>query len=116
MSRNYDELIQSANKAMLEKLKENEHKSGFDDIEFCYAVGRIEDEQRKLISALKNFSDAEYDYNVRVDDYQEHGSENEKAKLIAALKEMRREAADVANFPAMIILKCDKMIAELEEI
>ena len=91
--RNYDELILSANIAMLEKLKENEHKPGFDKVSFEYGLKRLDEERKELRLAVIN--------------YIHHPS-------IDTLKEVRREAADCANFPAMIILKCDKMIAELE--
>ena len=37
MKRNYESLLQSGNKAQLEKLKQNKHKPGFEDIDIIYA-------------------------------------------------------------------------------
>lgn len=105
--RDYSGLIASVNNAMIEKLMENEHKPGFDDILFGYAVRRTREEHQELETAFNEFTDAEYDYL-------EHESPENKAVLLIKLKEMRREAADSANFPAFIIYKCDKLIAALE--
>jgi hypothetical protein len=106
--RNYAELITSAGKAMFEKLMENGHKCGFDEIPIVYAIGRAEDELEELYGAHD-----EYLFSKNQYDLQPH-SKDSKERLLKAIKEMRREAADASNFPAMIILKCDKMIAELE--
>lgn len=78
--RDYEELLKAGNKAQLEKLKENKHKKGFDEISIPYAYGRMKEEMSELFKA--------------------RGTEN-----------IRLEAADVANFAHMIILKCDKMLA-----
>jgi len=102
MKRNYEELIQSANKAMMEKLLENEHKPGFDDIRFhstyrdiCIEVSELSEE----VGAYGRFRKRE-SQNI--------------AEHIDLLKKMRREAADVSNHSAMIILECDRRISKLE--
>lgn len=77
--RDYDALIRACNNAMLEKLHENNHKSDFDDVNIAYAISRIHQELGEL----------------------------EEAKADQNIQEIRREAADVANFAAMIILRCD---------
>lgn len=81
--RDYDGLIKSANNAMLEKLKENEHKPGFNELTLKEALLGIGTETMELSQEI--FSNG-------------------------ALQNIRREAADVANFAAMIIYQCDKMI------
>lgn len=81
--RNYDELLTSATTAMLEKLRENEHKPAFDEVSFKDAFKGLCNEKMELAEEL---------YSNR------------------SLEQIRREAADVANYAAMIILKCDKMI------
>jgi hypothetical protein len=106
--RNYKELITSAGKAMLEKLMENNHKCGFDEIPIVYAITRAEDEIEELYEAHDEFLFSKKEY-------EEYPADPvKKERLLEAIREMRREAADCGNFPAMIILKCDKMIAELE--
>ena len=86
MLRDYEKLLKAGNKAQLEKLKEKENiKGGWDDIDLEYAAGRIEGELEELYMAL----DCEDEY---------------------FLEEIRREAADIANFAHMIILRCDKFI------
>ena len=92
MKRNYEELFQAGNKAQLEKLQQNGHKKGFDDIDIEYASERIEQEWNELsaeVMLIDTFDD-EPDYEA-----------------------IRHEAADIANFAHMIILKCDKEIAKL---
>jgi len=106
MLRDYVELIGSANKAMLEKLKENEHKAGFNDITLDYAIHRTKDELIELNIEFENFKDTDFDYR-------NNKSDSNKQAMITSLKKTRREAADIANFSAMIILKCDKLINEL---
>jgi len=78
--RNYQELLKASNKAQLEKLLENEHKKGFENTDIFYATGRIQDELGELKEALYK----------------------------GDMAEVRREAADIANFASMIILRCDK--------
>jgi hypothetical protein len=107
MNRNYDELIESANKAMLEKLKENEHKPGFDEISLDHAIHRIKDELIELNIEFDNYKDAEWDCrNIK--------SDLNKQLMIKSLHKVRRESADVANFSAITILKCDKLLHEIE--
>ncbi len=78
-NRDYDKLLKAGNAAQLEKLKENEHKQGWDDMNIDYAVDRIVEEVEELIR--------ERDVQC-----------------------IRREAADIANFCHMIILRCDRII------
>ena len=86
--RDYTELQNAGNKAGLEKLKMNEHKTGVDDIEIEYAYNRILEEAEELgVEINKHF------WN--------------KGNLEA----IRHEAADVRNFCDMIILRCDKEIS-----
>lgn len=107
MKRNYDELLDSAREAMLEKLLENNHKPGFNEVTFEQSIGRTEQELGELKIAFNNYKDAEWDYK-------NNPSDTNKQLLIIALLQMRREAADTSNFPAMTILRCDKILAELE--
>ena len=93
MKRNYEELFQAGNKAQLEKLHENEHKDGFDNIDIDYAYIRLEVEMDELLKELLLFP-----------------SSKDRKK---AYEKIRHEAADIANYAYMIILKCDKEIAKL---
>lgn len=82
MSRDYEDLQAAGNRAGLEKLMQNEHKSGFDDIDINYAMKRLEQERDELWAEIIM-----------------------KDKNFAAI---RSEAADVRNICDMIIYKCDK--------
>lgn len=84
--RDYDELLKAGNAAQLEKLKENEHKSGFNDINIDYAFKRLTEEVEELRKELfdKTGNGTYHIFNTR------------------------SEAADIANFAHMIILACDK--------
>jgi hypothetical protein len=104
MSRDYNGLLTSATTAMLEKLRENEHKSGFDSIDIEYAIHRIEDELSELKEVFFKAKKSNFSMS----------NQEEKIKLIIALEEVRKEAADCANFAAMIIYKCDRWIKLLE--
>jgi hypothetical protein len=87
--RDYKELLSAGTTAQLEKLMQNEHKEGFDNIDIEYAYRRIEEELKELDFEL--FKDA---IEGRFD-----------------LTAVRLEAADIANFAHMIILKCDKELS-----
>jgi hypothetical protein len=80
--RNYEKLIESGNKAQMEKLRENEHKRGFDNLDVRYSNRRIKEEQQELDHAI----------------------------AIGDLEAIRREAADIANFAHMIIYRCDSIL------
>lgn len=88
----YKELFTAGNKAQLEKLKENENKSGWNkNIPIRYFFEKIKDELEELKEAF---------FEIDEDDLQ------------CWYKNIRGEAADIANYAQMIILKCDKKIAE----
>ena len=91
MNRDYDALFKAGNKAQREKLEQNGHKEGFEDIILEYTYRRIVQEVIELEKAIyqpdKVVCYGEYD-----------------------LKNVRHEAADIANFAHMIILACDKEI------
>ncbi len=82
MKRDYDKLLESGNKAQLEKLLLNEHKRGFENINLDYAINRIYQEIEELHEAHL-FNDVDF-------------------------SSIRKEAADIANFAHMIIFKCDQ--------
>ena len=84
--RDYTRLLTAGNLAQLEKLQRNEHKKGFDDIKISYAIRRLRHEMLEL----------------------------EDAVFIGDPREIRQEAADVANFAHMLILTCDNLLAEEE--
>ena len=97
MKKDYDELINAGVKAQLERLEQNEHKEGFDNIELKYAYKRIKQETRELWKELyfKPF-----------------------LLMISAIfprcytdyRSVRGEFADIANFAHMGIYKCDEEI------
>lgn len=88
MSRDYRALQAAGNRAGLEKLKQNEQKKGFEEIDIDYAANRIDDELDELCEEL--------------------------AEPIRNYPAIRHEAGDIRNFCDMIILKCDQIIKEGE--
>ena len=98
-NRNYDELFIRGTNAQREKLEENEHKGGFTDIDINLAFKNMSKERDELsfaIAILELGIDVPCEINTQENGY----------------KAICGEAADVANFAHMIILKCDK---ELEK-
>jgi len=89
----FSDLLNAGNKAQIEKLKQNTHKGGFDNIALDYAWKRIEEEMKELSTALCLIPLTGSGY-------------------LKALKNIRHESADVANFAHMIIYKCDQLITE----
>ncbi len=94
MKRDYDSLIKAGNKAQLEKLKENEHKKGFDNIDLEYAFDRIEEELLELREELYDVYHGDFACRIFKDQYD--------------CVKVRKEAADIANFCHFIIYKCDQ--------
>jgi len=86
MKRDYEALFKAGNTAQLEKLKENEDKPGWDNITFVTTFTGLLEEVKELIAEVKG-------------DISDEGYEK-----------IRREAADVANFAHMIILRCDVIL------
>ncbi len=89
--RDIDALLKAGNKAQREKLEENRHKGGFDidDLFITY---------EKLVAEV---------YELKEELYTELTPKKEIDYVKA-----KREAADVANFAHMIILKCDNILNE----
>lgn len=75
---------------MESKLRENDHRGGWEDCDFDYLTRRLAEEARELRRAVDTFEDARYSHGATA------------ADLIAIAAEVRREAADVANFAMMI--------------
>lgn len=96
--RDIDKLILHAEIAMREKLGENSHKPGF-DMTITEGIEFLNGENREL-------NMAKYIYDVS----------KLAAGEIEAVKDIRREAADNANYAAMIIMACDKEIERLENV
>ena len=84
--RDYKKLLDAGNAAQLEKLQQNGHKKGFGNIDLNYAMKRIDNESHELFCEIA-MMDKDY-------------------------KAIRHEAADIANFAHMIILKCDQILKE----
>ena len=93
MKDDYRRLLAAGNAAQLEKLKENGHKDGFEQIGMDYAWKRLEEEMSELSRELCIIPLTGPGYHK-------------------AIRKVRREAADVANFAHMIILKCDGLLQE----
>lgn len=89
---NYEKLFKAGNAAQLEKLKENDHKSGFMNVDLWFAFNALSKERDELLIALL--------------------TNHTKYKL----KNVRCEAADIANFAHMIILQCDKRLEDKKNI
>ncbi len=89
--RDYKRLFDAGNAAQLEKLRQNEHKKGWDSVTFEYAYFRLIEEVGELSEALRA-------QEVNPEGY----------------KNIRQEAADVANFAHMIILKCDEALKDYD--
>ena len=97
-NRNYDELFIRGISAQREKLEENEHKGGFTDIDINLAFKNMTKERDELSFAITILNVA-----LDVPGY---------INVHNGYKDVRQEAANVANFAHMIILQCDK---ELEK-
>jgi hypothetical protein len=93
MKNDYRRLMAAGNAAQLEKLKENGHKEGFEHIGMDYAWKRLEEEMAGLSRELRLIPLTGPGY-------------------YKAIRRVRREAADVANFAHMIILTCDELLRE----
>ena len=85
--RDIDELIKAGVRAQREKLEANNHKKPFTGLSYEFLFNRLVDEVKELREAFE------------ANDVDEKGYRN-----------IRHEAADVANFAHMIILKCDKIL------
>jgi len=91
--RNINELLNAGTMAQIEKLKENEHKDGFDSLDIIDTYMRLFDEVLELGEELfDNFGMADIMKLKEKPDY----------------VSVRRESADVANFAHMIVLNCVK--------
>ena len=106
MKRNYNDLFQSANDAMLEKLIQHDHEKDFHDVEIVHKIKRLEDELVELKNAYVIFKNAEYEYK-------RNKTELNKSTYIISLCDLRHEFADCCNFPAMGIYMCDLLIREV---
>lgn len=93
--RNYDKLLKAGNSAQLEKLKQNEHKAGLENLELKYMYKRLRQETRELWKELYWFPFLRTIGCRLLSNYLYH-------------KWVRNEAADIANFAHMIIYKCDQ--------
>ncbi len=80
--RDYHALLNAGLTAQEEKLRENQHKESFDDVKMWDAYTMLRDEVEEL--------DCEID------------------SIDKDFSKIRREAADIANFCHMIILRCDQ--------
>lgn len=78
-------LIEAGTDAQIEKLEANAHKTGFSSLEIDTLFKMLECEVDELLLEVNDWKD---------------GKDN--------LDKVRLEAADVANFAHMIILKCDE--------
>lgn len=87
----YNKLFESGNRAQLEKLKAKSYKgNGWENIAIDFGMRRLFDEIGELWCYRK---------------------ENNPPFTEKKLHEIiRNEAADIANFAHMIILKCDKIL------
>lgn len=92
--RDIKNLIKVCSDAMSEKLLENSHKENWDNITFENLIRLADNEIIEFKQSFFIFKN-----NLREKKY--------------SLNEMRREAADVVNFFAMIIEKCEKEKNEL---
>ncbi len=95
--RKYDELIEAGNRAQIEKLKMNEHKPGFDDIDLYYEFKRMQDELEELSREL----------------FYQDGNNYRKIGKVDCPR-ARHEAADLANRAFIFILECDRRIESAE--
>lgn len=82
--RDIDALLAAGNQAQREKLEENGHKEGFNDMPLGDLAVLLMGEAKELMGAIWSES----------------------------TESVRHEAADVANFAHMIILVCDKEIVK----
>ena len=83
-NREYVNLLHSGCKAQLEKLTENSHKPGFEGDDLAGTYMMLEAEVGELWEAIE----------------------------MKGLTDIRREAADVANYAHIIIYNCDRLLKE----
>ncbi len=95
--RDYEKLLSAGREAQLKKLKQNEHKGGFDKIDIPYAYGRIKDEFEELTEVLHRFP--WYDFKDNTNGY---------------IVEVIDEAADICNFASWLILMCKTVLRDKE--
>jgi hypothetical protein len=94
-SRNYADLINAGVIAQIEKLRDNEHKPGFDNIDIEYATRRVGEEHEELLNEIYKITESGGVINYW------HKDNKDFSKI-------RKEAADIANFAHMLIFKCDQ--------
>ena len=87
--RDIEALLTAGNKAQREKLEKYNYKPSFENISFVDSFNGLVDEVKELAEAFQS------------PDVNKQGYKN-----------IRHEAADVANFAHMIILACDKEISK----
>ena len=94
--RNYIALLNAGVTAQEEKLRQNEHKRGFDNVDLKYAFNRIREELSELSEAL-------FGFDVR-------SSNIEDVDLLENIdySNTRYEFADIGNFSNMGVYKCDQ--------
>jgi len=98
MKRNYAALLKAGAAAQLEKLRENAHKPGFADLDWKTVISGLNEEFYELLVA--------FDYLTKLK------QETEPEEYRQRVHEARREAADVANYAHMFILRCDRVLEE----
>lgn len=101
MRRNYGvsvrEAVESFATHMEAKLRENDHKGGWEDDELDSLANRAVEELQELQRAIAAFEDIRYSHSATAED------------LKVAAREVLREAADVANFAMMIADNADRI-------
>ena len=94
---NYKDLFRAGNKAQTEQMECNRHKRGWQNFP-------IHDSYQGIKMS-----------GIHLQDYLFDLFTDKKRKLRKVdYKEVRKKAANIANFAHMIILKCDKVISEDE--
>lgn len=86
MSRDYHELIDAGNTAQMEKLRAREYKGDYEELEFDELFHLIIDEALELRAEIRRTN----------------------VPNIMRLNRIRNEAADVANYAHMVILRAER--------
>lgn len=82
---NYDKMFQAGTAAQLEQMIKNEHKVGWDNFPLVDASDAIDHHLKNMCVEIWNDND---------------------------LREIKRMAANIANYVHMIILKCNKGLSD----
>ncbi len=97
----FESLIDSGNKAQIEKLNANKHKNGLGHMPIGYLLNLLSKQSFKLANEIR------FEYDSLSKDF--------KIKGKVRYKIIRGIAANIANYAHLIIVNCDQKIDDNEK-